>query len=249
MQNIIASILTDGEKAEEYRKILKCEVTCDCFKRTTEDIIQNKGNLFYEIFKTLSSLGEIPQNWNELFTRYFPKCGGAVSIRFIKLTLLELNLFRAFVYDDSLYLIKLICSLISQNKYVKQFPLPEILQALSQSNPLLSNITDAKFIKKYGEIYLMLFQSKYADSLDAMTDILLKGKVNNETFLQTYLNIAALLAQADEFIFGKIKTVGFYLSEKRFDECRETLDEITEMGVEDNEEITALRSKLSEQMH
>ncbi len=249
LSNIVTSALSYSEKAEEYRKILERKVTEDCFKRTLDDIIQNKGNLFYEIFKTLSNLGEVPQNWNELFIRYFPKCGRAVSIRFIKLALLELNLFRAFIYDDALSLVKLISGLISQNKYVKQFPLPQILQALAQSNPLLSSITDAKFIKKYGEIYLILFQSKYGDALDAMTDVLLKEKVNSETFLQTYLNVAALMERADEFIFGKIKTAGFFLSEKRFDECKEVLDEIAEMGVEDNEEIISLKSKLNQQTY
>lgn len=248
LNNIRNSTLTASEKSEEYYKILERQVTKDCYKRTHKDIINNKARLFAEVFKAFSEHEEIPQKWNEILSFYFPKCHGAISTRSAKLVLMETDLLRGFIDDDSISVIKTLCLLIARNQYTKQFDLPEILRCLSQNQPVISNITDPKFFKKHGDIYLLLYQNKYADALSAMTDTLLKEKVNNETFLQTYLNVAALLEQVDEFIFGKIRTADFYLSGKRFEECKEILDDLGEMGVEDNEEIRDMKAKLSEQL-
>lgn len=246
LANIVSSDLTPADRLEEYFKILERKVTKECYGRTDyEDIANNKAKLFFEVFKAFSDIGEIPQKWREIFTAYFPKCVSAISVQSMKLALTETTLFKYFINDDASAVMEHVCDLLSRNKYSKQFDLPQILQALAQSNPLISSISDSGFLKKYSDVYLLLYQSKYGEALDQMTDVLLKEKVNNETFLQTYLNLAALSERVDEFIFGKIKTAGFYLSEKRFDECRETLDEISEMGVEDNEEISEIKAKLN----
>lgn len=246
LANIVSSDLTPADKLEEYFKILERKVTKECYGRTDyEDIANNKAKLFFEVFKAFSDIGEIPQKWHEIFTVYFPKCVSAISVQSMKLALTETTLFKYFINDAPAAVMEYVCDLLAKNKYSKQFDLPQILQVLAQSNPLISSISDSRFLKKYSGIYLLLYQSKYGEALDQMTDVLLKEKVNNETFLQTYLNLAALSERVDEFIFGKIKTAGFYLSEKRFDECRETLDEISEMGVEDNEEISEIKAKLN----
>lgn len=248
LNNIKSSALTASEKSEEYYKILERQVTKDCYKRTYEDITNNKVRLFVEVFRAFSELEEIPQKWNEILSFYFPKCHGAISTLSAKLSLTETDLLKGFINDDSISVIKTLCLLLSRNQYTKQFDLPQILCSLSQNHPILSNITDPKFLKNHSDVYLLLYQNKYADALSAMTDTLLKENVNNETFLQTYLNVAALLEQVDEFIFGKIRTADFYLSSKRFEECKEILDDLGEMGVEDNEEIIDMKAKLSEQL-
>lgn len=246
LTNIVSSDLAPADRLEEYFKILERKVTKECYgRRDYEDIVNNKTKLFFEVFKAFSDIGEIPQKWHEIFTVYFPKCVSAISVQSMKLALTETTLFKYFINDDAAAVMEYVCDLLSRNKYSKQFDLPQILQALAQSNPLISSISDSGFLKKYSGIYLLLYQSKYGEALDRMTDVLLKEKVNNETFLQTYLNLAALSERVDEFIFGKIKTAGFYLSEKRLVECRETLDEISEMGVEDNEEISEIKAELN----
>lgn len=248
LNNIKSSSLTASEKLEEYYKILERPVTKACCKRTHEDITNNKAMLFTEMLKAFSKLEAIPPKWNEILSFYFPKCHEAFSTRSAKLALMEPVLLKEFINDNPVSVIKALCSPIVQNKYSKQFDLPQILQSLTQNHPLLSGISDPTFLKKYSGIYLLLYQDKYGDALNIMTDTLLKEKVNNETFLQTYVNIAALLEQVDEFIFGKIKTAGFYLSEKRLDECGEILYDLQEMGVEDNEEISNMKAKLNEQL-
>lgn len=246
LANIVSSDLAPTDRLEEYFKILERKVTKECYgRRDYEDITNNKAKLFFEVFKAFSDIGEIPQKWHEIFTVYFPKCHSAISIQSMKLALTETALFKHFINDDAAAVMEYVCDLLSRNKYSKQFDLTQILQSLAQSNPLISSISDSGFLKKYSGIYLLLYQSKYEEALDQMTDVLLKEKVNNETFLQTYLNLAALSERVDEFIFGKIKTAGFYLSEKRLVECRETLDEISEMGVEDNEEISEIKAELN----
>ncbi|MCM1054183.1 MAG: hypothetical protein NC394_01565 [Bacteroides sp.] len=247
LQNIVGSTLSPSEKLEEYYKILERQVTKECYGRRDENITNNKLRLFYEVFRTFSELEEIPQKWNGIFSAYLPKCCGAVSIQSMRLAAAEPSFFTALMNDSPETVIGKLLALLSQNKYTKQFDLPLILLSLSHDHPLLSAVDDPKFLKKYGDIYLMLYRNKYGEALDAMTDILLKDKVNNETFLLLYVNIAALLEKIDEFIFGKIKTASFLLSAKRFDECREILADLEEMGVQDNDEISDIKARLNEQ--
>lgn len=249
LANIIASPLSPSEKLEEYYTILARQVTKDCYKRDYEDITINKTNLFYELFKTFSTIGNIPQKWHPIFPAYFPKLCASISIELIKLVISEKTLLKNLIDDDPSSLTKNFLSLLSQNKHTKHHNLPSILQTLSQNNPLLSPITDPKFLKKYPDIYILLFETKYEAALDAMTDILLQETVNNETFLQLYLSLCALLEYIDGFIFGKIKIAKFFFFGKRYDECKEILNELTEMGVEDNEEISDMKVKLSEQLN
>ena len=57
------------------------------------------------------------------------------------------------------------------------------------------------------------------------------------------MTLAALDNQAPAFVFGKLQLAELYLSQGRREECRAAVDELAEMGV-DNEELIALRQGL-----
>ena len=56
-----------------------------------------------------------------------------------------------------------------------------------------------------------------------------------------------MLESVDEFILGKVKLAKVYCDQKQTEECRAVLDDLADMGVEDNDEITEIKAKLENQ--
>jgi len=68
--------------------------------------------------------------------------------------------------------------------------------------------------------------------------------LSEETFLDLFLTLAALENQVPAFLLGKIRLAQFYLKNERIEDCRAVLDDLTEMGAGDHEEVVALRHLL-----
>lgn len=242
--NIKKSTLSPAEKMHEYRVILERDVTKNAYSSGSEPAQLSRADVISSVLNCAAELADDNDDLNAIKELYFPECGAAVYSESAKLFLTDNALFNSLVNDDRKSIVKYILSLIEKQKLVKQFELGEILRKLSQDNPVLSEISDVKFLKKYGEIYLLTWSKNYSDALDAMTDILLKEAVSSNTFLNLYLTIAAGLECADEFVFGKVKLAAYYCAQKRADDCRAILNDLTEMGVEDNDEISDIKHRL-----
>ncbi len=243
--NIKKSDLTPAEKMHEYRGILDRDVTKKAYSSGSDDAVQSRNDLISSVLACAVELSDDNEDFNELKAEYFPECGAAVCAESAKLFLSDSVLFDYLIGGYRKPMVKYILSLIEKQKFVKQYDLPKILCKLSQDKPILAEIIDMKFLKKYGDIYLDVWSGKYSESLDKMTDIMLNETVQNETFLQLYLSLAASLECVDEFIFGKIKLAGFYCSQNRADDCRTILNDLTDMGVEDNDEITKIKKRIA----
>ena len=112
-----------------------------------------------------------------------------------------------------------------------------MIKALAVNDIILKDISGKRFIKSYGYIYLVLWKKQYQKALDMMTSVL-KGKNNiDETFLWIYLTVSALINKPEYYIFGKIVSAGYYLKIKQYDKCRDTLNDLDEMNVQDDEVI------------
>ena len=117
-------------------------------------------------------------------------------------------------------------------------------KAISSDNILLRNISDNKFLRRFGDIYLTVRRKKLGDALEKMTAVLRGGDKTDETFLQLYLNIASVLEKPDEFLYGKLCSAKYHLQRGKYDECRADINDLSEMGVEDNEDILRIKNKL-----
>lgn len=244
--NIKKSDLTPAEKMHEYRNILERSVTKEAYSSVSEEARQSRTDLISSLLGCATKLPDDNEDFIAIKKMYFPQCGAAVYAKSAKLFAADSVLFDYLINDYRKPMVKYILSLIEKQKFVKQFDLGEILRRLSSDKPLLSDISDIKFLKKYGGIYLDIWSGKFEESLDKMTDILLKESVQNENFLQLYLSLAASLECVDEFIFGKVKLAGFYCAQKRADDCRAVLADLAEMGVEDNDEIAEIKKQVSD---
>ena len=194
-----------------------------------------------------SELTEETDDFRSALKSLCPNCSPNISVRDIDLYNRDDVLKNALFNDNPADIVKRLLELISKGEFVKQDDLVEILSKYSADKGFVTEITDIKFIRKYGEIYFMLWQKKYVQALDKMTEIILNEKVSSETFYQVYLTLAAMLESVDEFILGKVKLAKVYCDQKQTEECRAVLDDLADMGVEDNDEITEIKANLENQ--
>ena len=231
------------EKLKAYYEILCAPVTKEAYKNSdSDDVTRSRSKLLTETLYFTAKLNAPMKEYEEIFSYYLPVCKRMISYKTAGLLLKDKALAEAVLKDDSTLAAELLIKLVKSVKYSEQNNIVEMLSALSQNKPLLCNIDDAEFLSKYGSVYLTVWKGDYDRALDDMTDILLSGELSNETLLQIYLSISAVLERIDEFVFGKIKLAGFYRSARRYEECKVVLDDLADMGVEDNEDITGIKT-------
>ena len=158
--------------------------------------------------------------------------------------LLERYLPRFFEQADQLDYDKMMLGLLDiavSGKYT----LSDAFKVLTRDKPLLQSINSLEFICRYRELYWMLWCEDNM-VLDAMTGILLEKEElhSEEIFLSIYLSLAALENEIPAFLYGNIRLAGFYLREQRYEECRSILDDLTEMGAGEHEDVLLLREKI-----
>lgn len=243
--NLVNSTLPPADKMHEYNKMLLRQVTKSAYSENNETVVSSKRFLLACVIICASELTEENDELSAIMSALLPKCGAAFTVKSARLFRFEKDPAEALVNDDKPALVKSLLKLVGKGSYSEQYDIPKMLRELSRDNPVLCEISDKSFLRKYGDLYAMIAAEDYAAALDKMTDILLGGSLPGETFLSVYLSLAAGLECADEFIFGKIKLAMFYVNEKRFDECRTVLGELSEMGVEDNEDVTEIKRKLN----
>lgn len=240
-----AEELSDEEKLRELRKAVDYRVTTDMMADGTDEVLRCRVNIFHAALKFGMGLRQENDDLRTALRLICPKCEPLVRVDELGLYARESALQKSLLNDDETALVSELLRLIEKGAYSKQFDLLGIVAKSVEGRGLAANITDAGFIKAHGDIYLLIWQKKYVQALDNMTETLHKKKWLDETFLQTYLTLAAMLEGVDEFVLGKVKLAAFYCGEKRRDECRAALNDLSDMGVEDNEEILDIKAKLN----
>ncbi len=92
---------------------------------------------------------------------------------------------------------------------------------------------------------MMVLSGNYLAALEEMTGLLLDdGKLySSGDFLNLYICLAALLKEDSAFVFGKLRLAQHDLKLGRLKDCRSIADELTELGLE-NDELSNLYHKL-----
>ncbi len=245
LEVLSASTLSASDKLREYCAIAAHPVTRENFRQTDESIECCRNKLLQGILNTSAQPAQLDL---PLATQVLlPKCGAAVTEENLLLFQTNPDLKATLVRDDVDELAGKILDLIEAKRFIKQYDLGNLMRTLAAENLLLCNVDDVQFMRKYRSIYWAIWQGNTLDALDEMTGLLLEGRVNGaeETFLQLYVSAAAMTEQASAFIFGKIKLASFYLRHQKAEECRTVLDELEEMGIQDNETMS-LRKKMKE---
>ncbi len=235
--------MSTEEKLKAYYEILCAPVTREAFKNSDSDEVKrSRSKLLTETIYFTAQLNAPSKEYEEIFSYYLPICGKTISYKTAGLFLKEKPLTEAVLNDNGALAAEMLLRLLAAGAYAKQFDTVRMLNTLSQNKQLLCGIDDSAFLAKYGSVYLTVWNGNYEQALDAMTDILLSGDRTSETFMQLYLSLSAVLERIDEFVFGKIKLAALYCFARRYDDCKAVLDDLADMGVEDNEDIASIKS-------
>ena len=176
-----------------------------------------------------------------------PKCGPVVTEPLLALCRKEPALQTLLLKDDLTALALELLQLITQGRYTKNFDLPDILARLLPENPL-STVRDKKFYRKYPSLCADVIRGNDLSALDHMTEALMNQQISYglEAYLQLYLTLAALENQVPAFLFGKVQLAQFYLEQKNRAACEKILQELDEMGMEEQEEVVQIKALLKE---
>lgn len=111
--------------------------------------------------------------------------------------------------------------------------------------PLLV-VANTAFYERYTDICFMILQKRYGEALEHMSELLLEQDPieDRETFLQLYLTVAAANEDEVAFVYAKFQLAWFYFDNKQLHLCSEAVQELTEMGFEDHEDLVRLREML-----
>ena len=240
------SSLSAPEKIAECARIAshpltEVALTNDCNERKTwYALIKNI------VFSNLSGTENV-DDLKAVLKKVSPRCESAVTADTYHLFQREKELLSALIEDNRDKLMAKSFLLISEKKYTKQFDLGAILGSVIPERTPLSGVTDTRFFRTYAQNCQQILAEDYAGALDTMTGILLeKDKLyGEETFLTIYLSLAALENEIPAFLYGNVRLADFYLCEKRYEECRTVLDDLTEMGAGEHEDVVALREQLA----
>ena len=154
-------------------------------------------------------------------------------------------LLRGLSEDDADAVVDNLLKRIERGQGGKRSTVSETIQALAVNQPLLCQIDDGVFLRKYAGIYQKVWQGERIDALEEMTGLLIDNKVSGgrETFLDLFISLSAVENQPQAFVFGKLQLAPLYLRQRRMDECRVLVDELEKMGVE-NDDLDVLKDEL-----
>jgi hypothetical protein len=127
-------------------------------------------------------------------------------------------------------------------KYRRDYNLPGVVKALIPEDTPVSEIKDEKFFNLYAGICKLVLDLQNTEALEKMTEILFSGKELNcpEDFLNLYVTLAALENHVDAFLFGNIQKAYLFIDEKRFDEAKQIVNDLIEMGAGETEDVVEL---------
>ena len=226
------SDLPDGEKLEECSRIVLHPYTAAALADHSAEGNQVLNQVWNILFRAEDP---VCPHIETIVSALCPKCGRAVTGENLPLFTRELGLAAALRQDDSDHLAAALLDLIEAKRYTKQYDLGEMVCALAQDKPLLTQLKDVGFLRKYRAVYWKIWQGSILEALDDMTGMLLENQVRSseEAFLQLYLSAAAYLEQVPAFLFGKTQLAGLYQRRNQLEQYQAIVDELKEMGVEE----------------
>lgn len=243
-----ASKLSTAEKLQEYSRITSNPITLAVYRENRDVSVERSRSMLIQL---AIKAGLEPDEGDSngacaIIQELLPRCGLTVNGKNLPLFYQDEALLQDLLADDPEALLRRLLELIGKNLYTKKYSLTTMLQTLAADNPFLCQITDTAFLRRYPKIYLAVWSGDNPQALDEMAGLLLEGRVDGgrETFLKLFISLAAKQNQAPAFVFGKLQLARFYLKKRRFTECRNMVDELEEIGV-DNEEMDFLHHELA----
>ncbi len=241
--NLVNSKLSAQEKLKEYIKIFARPETHNALSINNDTIENVKCELMFGLLSFVTEIKEDFDKVSQILNILSPACSSVINKDTVKLFARN-DTFKALLFKDdkkllSEYILKLI---LNGDKLTKVYDFPLMLGNLASENSVVSTVKSAEFIRLYTDAYSLVWNSKNTEALNKMTEILFSGNELNcpEDFLNLYVTLAALENHVDAFLFGNIQKAYLFIDEKRFDEAKQIVNDLIEMGAGETDEVVEL---------
>ena len=236
---IQASALSPEEKLREYRRIAENPITLASYRECMDESVwKNKTLLLQAALEAgIAQEKRDDKDLRLLAQLLLPRCGRAVNKWSAQMFLEAPSLLQALVRDDIDAVMEVLLERIVDGREIKRYDIAGMIRALAVEEPLLCQIDNAAFLRKYTGVYWKVWKGDLFGALDEMTGLLLENKVSSgrEMFLTLFISLAAMEEQVPAFIFGKKQLARLYLRQGRREQVHAIVSDLTEMGVEDAE--------------
>lgn len=246
------SQLNKNEQLTELKRIINHPLTKDVLSSNPPNIGEFK--LFVAgIFKSyISDVSDSEQKETllRLVNAVFPQFSGLFDFELLSLFNGNDDFWKVLVIGDKKLLQGLTLDLIEKNNVSNIPGLATHIKKLIPENTLISEMKNEEFFVLYADVVKLVLTSQNIMALNRMTEILFSGNELNcaDDFLNLYVTLAALENHVEAFIFGNIQKAYLYIDEKRFDGARQVVNDLVEMGLDENDEnIVELKKMLNDE--
>ena len=228
------------EQIDELERIINHPLTKEVLNSNPPNISEFK--LFIaEIFK--SYISEVSDNEHKeilisLMNVVFPEFTDLFDFELLSLLVGNEDFWKILIVGDKKILQGFALNLIGESNGNDSKKLAALIKKLFSENSLLAEIKNEEFFACFPDVSRAVLTSQNILALDKMTEILFSGNELNcpEDFLNLYVTLAALENHADAFIFGNIQKAYLFIDEKRSDDARQIVNDLVEMGLDENDE-------------
>ncbi len=246
----IINILNRGATNEALlytKNNIQADIDPDLFNDLVEISYTIADTLFLYIFVNWDESIYEYSKLESIFNEYFGEISKAVNCLPFEFWSENTDLRKMLIGGDKIGLICGITEMISKKINTKKYDLYTMISVLSEGDNILALINDKMFIRKYYDIYILTVKKQYHAALEKMNEVISSESHRiTETFLNFYLTLSALLERAEDFVNGKFLAAKYYLQHKNYDKCKETVNDLIEMGFENDETIINIRKQIDD---
>lgn len=246
LDTLVHSELEPKEKFKESQRILCDDLTQAALSKDIQPTKEKFNILVRQLLNknAMYLIGTKEEHLiTELLNEFLVNCKNIFDPQLMPLFIKEPTMWDAFIRDEAEELLNVTLDLIDKNpKYRREYNLPEVVKKLIPEGTPVSDIKDEKFFNLYPSICKFVLDLENSEALSEMTEILFSGKELNcaEDFLNLYVTLAALENHVEAFLFGNIQKAYLFIDEKRFDEARQIVNDLVEMGAGESEDVVEL---------
>lgn len=250
---VLNSLMNSNASAEmKVKEVLKIFKNCVVQNALTAKLNTDPVVIFYLNIRNLMldnvSVFENPdikKDVEEFLMILSPGCAKAFEGNISELCFENLELWNALLNDNVLEFIKVLLDLINKTDS-DDIDLAEIIVKAIPENTSISDVKRKEFFELYFDVCKLILNNNNTEALQKMIEIMLSGNELEcpEDFLNVFVTLAALENHVDAFVFGNIQKAYLFIDEKRFDEAKGIVNDLVEMGLSDNEDVTELQKLL-----
>ena len=244
----IINILNRGATNEALlytKNNIQADIDPDLFNDLVEISYTIADTLFLYIFVNWDESIYEYSKLESIFNEYFGEISKAVNCLPFEFWSENTDLRKMLIGGDKIGLICGITEMISKKINTKKYDLYTMISVLSEGDNILALINDKMFIRKYYDIYTLTVKKQYAAALVKMNDVISSDNSRiTETFLNFYLTLSALLERTGDFVNGKFLAAKYYLQHKNYDKCKEAINDLVEMGFENDDQLIKIRKEV-----